>query len=102
MRLRQQVHAGPGSHVSLIIRPEHVRVSTSPDGRERLVLLPGRIVASILLGPTTRLQIALSGDLKITADLQRQSVEAIPQEGDEVMVSILRAAIVPNGGSRTE
>jgi spermidine/putrescine ABC transporter ATP-binding subunit len=97
VRLPQRAGTEPGSPVSLIIRPEHVRLVSSAEGQGRATLLPGRIVATILLGPIMRLQIALPGDLRIAADLQRQSVDTIPREGDEVTVSILRAAIVPIG-----
>jgi len=100
--LRQPTAARAGSPVSIIIRPEHVRVSSPAGGEDPLTALPGRIATSILLGPTTRLQIALPGNLTIVADMQRQSVDAIYQEGDEVVVCPIRAAIVPDGRARTE
>jgi len=86
-----------GARVWLVVRPEHIRLSTlnnnkcasRPDG------FRGTVAVCTLLGATMRYRIALPGQVMITADVQRRPGEQAYRSGEEVFVEIVEAAVLP-------
>jgi putative spermidine/putrescine transport system ATP-binding protein len=56
------VPADPGVHAVALVRPESVEVIADPDGA-------GRVLTASFLGPTSRVTVAMPGDVLVIAQV---------------------------------
>lgn len=83
----------PGDAVWLVVRPEHIRVTSSNCiGQEKG--MRAAVTAAILLGATLRYRVALPDQTTLIVDVQRQPGHEIFREGQDVHVAITDAVIL--------
>lgn len=83
-----------GDFVSVVIRPEHVTVSKTSDGKPKVGQIQGAVAGITYLGTDTHYTIALDADTRIVARMQNSQRKTVAMAvGDKVQIAVEEGAI---------